>query len=77
MLWRLNNFSMWLARKTEEERVTLINVVTGKKFRQAILCHHKIREQAIEDSKQAAQAEWLGCGLQLCRLSLSIRRLWQ
>ncbi len=62
MLWRLNEVSAWLASKTEEERVTLINVVTGKKFRQAILRRHKIREQAIEDSKQAAQAEWLAAG---------------
>jgi hypothetical protein len=63
MLWRLNEVSVWLGCKTEEDRVTLINVVTGKKFRKAILRRQKIRDDAIEESKQTAQAEWLAAGL--------------
>jgi len=37
MLWKLNDVSDWLDKKTEKEREALIRAVAAKKFRDMIL----------------------------------------
>ena len=65
MLWKLNDVSSWLDKKTETERVNVIQAVSRHKFRAQMLLRQKIREDTIEAFKKREQDEWMARGLEV------------